>query len=80
VPPVLDRAAPTVAELERRGLVRTDDEPTGWSCGPDCTVDGFTAIYMGSGKAGAPDRRFICPVTDGKMESWKCRAVETAHG
>ena len=80
--PVTDPAAPTIAQLERRGLVRVDDEPANApSCGPDCVMDAFSAVYMGRDTEHfPPDRQFICPVADGEMESWRCRAVEEAHG
>ncbi|HEY5710825.1 MAG TPA: hypothetical protein VIT38_02925 [Allosphingosinicella sp.] len=73
---ILDPAAPTVADLRRRGLDRVDDEPMGWSCGPDCIADGFIAIYMGRETRRGPERLFICPVGEGDMETWRCRDVE----
>ena len=73
---IVDPDAPTVADLRRRGLDRVDDEPMGWSCGPDCTIDGFTAIYMGRETGRGPERHFICPVGEGDMETWRCRDVE----
>jgi hypothetical protein len=80
--PVTDPAAPTVAALRRRGFDRVDDEPAaGPDCGPDCIMEGFSAIYMGPRVARGPaDRRFICPVAAGDEDSWRCRPVpETAR-
>ena len=80
--PVTDPAAPTVAALRQRGFDRVDDEPAaGPDCGPDCVIDAFSAIYMGPPVARGPaDRRFICPVAAGDMDSWRCRPVpETAR-
>jgi hypothetical protein len=73
---ITDPHAPTVAELRSQGLDRVDDEPMGWSCGPDCTIDGFTAVYMGRETGRGPERHFICPIGTGDMETWRCRAVE----
>jgi hypothetical protein len=93
--PVTDASAPTVADLRRRGFHQIDDEPMGWSCGDNCSADGFIAIYMGTGSArnvaahrqqalmgAAPvqDRQFICPVARGDMDAWKCRPVEMPGG
>jgi hypothetical protein len=80
--PVTETSAPTVAELAKQGLVRIDDEATGWSCGQDCTVDGFTAIYLGREKPkfSEADREYVCPVADGEMDNWKCRKVVENNG
>ena len=74
--PVVDASAPTIAELTKQGLARVDDEPAGASCGKDCTVDGFTAIYFGRKRDGPEaDREYVCPVAEGEMDTWKCRRV-----
>jgi hypothetical protein len=75
---IRDVAGPTVAELQRRGLVRIDDEETGWTGPAGETVDGFTAIYVGKDlpRPTESDRQFICPVGDGDMETWKCVPYE----
>ena len=79
---ITDPSAPTVADLERRGLIWVDDEATGWTGPAGETVDGFTAIYMGRDvrRPAETDRQFICPVDEGSMETWKCRAWAATNG
>jgi hypothetical protein len=73
---IIDPAAPTVGLLKRRGLVRIDDEPAGWSGPNGEIIDGFSAIYMGKNVASPTenDRQFICPSSDQEMDNWKCQA------
>jgi hypothetical protein len=75
-------AGPTIGELEKQGLVRVDDESVGADCGPNCTVDGFTAVYMGEATKsdGQAVRKFKCPVAPGEMESWKCQELKVSNG
>jgi hypothetical protein len=79
---VTDPSAPTVADLQRRGLTQVGYEPAGGpDCGPNCVVDAMSAIYMGKETRRLPPaRQFVCPVSSGDTETWKCRPWGATNG
>jgi len=75
----VDGAAPTVGELLGRGYVVVGMREAAYPCGPDCTGDGFSALYLG--KDLGPDRpslaEYACPGMDRHRDTWKCRVLPT---
>ena len=77
----VDGAGPTVSELLGRDYVVVGMREVGYACGPDCTGDGFSALYLG--KDAGPDKpslaEYACPGTGQHSDTWKCRTLPTPY-
>ena len=75
--------AGTVGQLEKQGYVQVSEQGASANCGPNCIVEGDSAIYLGRVKSGDPlatTTNFVCDATNRPRTEWPCRVIGPTRG